>query len=329
MKSIWSQSGFCALLPLPLLLLSMSGCSREEPLVAVGLLEWDRVELVAETNEPIISIEVNEGQQLKAGDIILRQDARRIQAQLDEAAASHAQAQARLAELKRGPREELIDEARAKLQGAISDEENARKELDRTQTLLNQKLISPETVDLARTRLKKSTSEKQATRAALEALLHGSTAEELQQADASVAQAESRVRALKITLENTVLRTPREGLLDTLTYESGERPQAGAVVAVMLIDNTPYARVYVPEPLRAQVHQGTTATIYIDGLSKPVAGQVRMISNEAVFTPYYSLTERDRSRLSYLAEVSITDKTDKPLPSGIPVRVEFNKADAP
>ena len=91
MKSIWSQSGLCALLPLPLLLLSMSGCSREEPLVAVGLLEWDRVELVAETNEPIISIEVNEGQQLKAGDIILRQDARRIQAQLDEAAASHAQ----------------------------------------------------------------------------------------------------------------------------------------------------------------------------------------------------------------------------------------------
>ena len=113
------------------------------------------------------------------------------------------------------------------------------------------------------------------------------------------------MRALNITLDNTVLRAPRPGLLDSLPYEVGERPASGAVIAVMLINSTPYARVYVPEPLRAQVHQGTAATIYIDGMPSPFAGHVRTISNEAAFTPYYSLTERDRSRLSYLAEVTL------------------------
>jgi HlyD family secretion protein len=48
-----------------------------------------------------------------------------------------------------------------------------------------------------------------------------------------------------------------------------------------------------------------------------------MISSEAVFTPYYSLTERDRSRLAYLAEVELTDIGEQQLPSGMPVRVEF------
>jgi HlyD family secretion protein len=308
-------------------LLMLSACSKDEPLGAMGLLEWDRVELVAETNEPIMEITAREGDILEADSIILQQDSRRVEAQLDESQAMLAQARARLAELKRGPRAEQIDEARAKLQGAQSDEENARLELSRAQTLLAKKLVSPESVDTAKARMNKATADKNAIRASLEELLHGTTAEELQQAEAVVAQAEAGVRALTITLGNLTLRAPRAGRLDNLPYEVGERPATGAVIAVMLINKTPYARIYVPEPLRAKVHQGTQATVYIDGLEKSYSGQVRMISSEAVFTPYYSLTERDRSRLSYLAEVVLTDSDTGQLPSGMPVHVEFSAAE--
>lgn len=309
-------------------LLTLSACSKDnEPLSAMGLLEWDRVELVAETNEPILEVSAREGDILEANSIILQQDTRRVQAQLDESLASLAQARARLAELKRGPRAEQIDEARARLQGVQSEEENARVELKRARSLLVKNLVSPEAVDAADTRLKKATADKDATRASLEELLHGTTAEELQQAEAVVAQAEARVRAISITLDNLTLRAPRPGRLDNLPYEAGERPATGAVIAVMLINKTPYARIYVPEPLRAKVHQGTEATVYVDGLEKPFAGTVRKISEEAMFTPYYSLTERDRSRLSYLAEVVLTDPDKQQLPSGIPVRVEFQSAE--
>lgn len=305
-----------------LCLLVLAACSKDEPLRAMGLLEWDRVELVAENNEPILDIVAHEGDTLEANAIILRQDARRVQAQLDETEAGRVQVQSRLAELKRGPREERIDEARARLQGVLSEEENSRKELTRLQSMLAKNLVSPEAVDSARAQQKKATAEKNATRAVLEELLHGTTAEELQQAEAAVAQADARVRALNITLDNLTLRAPRPGRLDSLPYKAGERPSAGAVIAVMLIDNKPYARVYVPEPLRAQVHQGSSAMVYIDGLDKPVSGKVRMISSDAVFTPFYSLTERDRSRLSYLAEIELMDAGTQ-LPSGVPVRVEF------
>lgn len=309
-----------------LCLLTLSACDNETPLQAMGLLEWDRIELVAEINEPIIEISAQEGEVLDAGSVILRQDSRRIQAQLDEATAATVQAQARLAELKRGPREERINEARAKLQGALSEEENSQKELERAQLLLAKKLISPEAVDAARAHKKKATADKNAARAALEELLNGATAEELQQAEASVAQMAARVRALTITLENLALRAPSAGLLDSLPYRVGERPATGAVIAVLLTDGNPYARVYVPEPLRAQVSQGSRATIHIDGLAQPFDGQVRKISSEAVFTPYYSLTEGDRSRLSYLAEVEFTRQPEQRLPSGVPVQVDFQVA---
>ncbi|MDH3388593.1 MAG: HlyD family efflux transporter periplasmic adaptor subunit [Gammaproteobacteria bacterium] len=308
-------------------ILLLSSCGNGDAPSATGLLEWDRLELTAEANEPILERVAHEGELLQAGAVILRQDPRRTQAQLDEANAALAQAQSRLAELKRGPREELIDEARARLQSAQSEEDNDRREFLRAQSLAEKSLISLESVDTARTRLKKAVADKNAALAALEALLHGTTAEELNQAEAAVAQAEARVQALIITLDNLILKAPRPGRLDNLPYQAGERPAAGSVIAVMLINAAPYARVYVPEPSRAQVHQGTKAMVYIDGLSDSFPGQVRMISSEAIFTPYYSLTERDRSRLSYVAEVELTDTGDARLPSGIPVRVEFEAAD--
>lgn len=314
-------TGICLLLAL-----FLSSCGGEDPPIATGLLEWDRLELIAETNEAILETMAREGEVLAQGAVILRQDSRRTQAKLDEAEAAIAQAQSRLAELKRGPREELIDEARAKLQSAQSEEDNYRRELVRAQSLVQKNLVSRESVDTARTRLNKAVADRAAARAALEALLHGTTVEELNQAEAAVAQAEARVRALSITLDNLVLKAPRSGRLDNLPYLAGERPAAGSVIAVMLINETPYARVYVPEPSRAGVHEGTKARVYVDGLSDPLPGRVRMISSEAIFTPYYSLTERDRARLSYVTEVELTDTGDGRLPSGIPVRVEFETA---
>jgi HlyD family secretion protein len=48
---------------------------------------------------------------------------------------------------------------------------------------------------------------------------------------------------------------------------------------------------------------------------------VRRISSEPAFTPYFSLTEHDRSRLSYLTELELEDTAAQKLPAGIPLQV--------
>ena len=53
------------------------------------------------------------------------------------------------------------------------------------------------------------------------------------------------------------------------------------------------------------------------------AARVRTVSQEPTFTPYFALTERDRSRLSYVAEITLTGPEASGLPAGVPVRVTF------
>jgi HlyD family secretion protein len=309
-----------------LILMLLAGCDNNDAVQVVGILEWDRIELTAETNEPIIEILVHEGDALQAGQAILQLDNRRVSAQRDEALAAREQAAARLAELKRGPRSERIDEVRARLRGADSELIRAQKEYERVSTLIEKKLSAADALDSVRAQRDRARAERDAVGAELEALLAGNTLEELHQAEASLQQADARLRVLDITLERLTVTAPRAGLLDTLLYKSGERPAAGATVAVMLAGETPYARIYVPEPVRVFVSQGTRAEVSIDGMEKMFDGHVRMISRDAVFTPFYSLTEKDRSRLSYLAEVELSNLESAgieagSLAAGVPLKV--------
>ena len=94
-----------------------------------------------------------------------------------------------------------------------------------------------------------------------------------------------------------VVRAPRAGRIEAIPYKLGERPTAGRPLIVMLADGTPYARVYVPEPLRTQFQPGTRTRVRVDGRDGDLTGVVRFVSAEAAFTPYYALTQEDRSRL--------------------------------
>ena len=60
-------------------------------------------------------------------------------------------------------------------------------------------------------------------------------------------------------------------------------------------------------------------------MAESLQGRVRWVSADASFTPYFALTEHDRSRLSYLAEIDLEDARD--LPSGLPLQVDFPTGD--
>jgi HlyD family secretion protein len=117
------------------------------------------------------------------------------------------------------------------------------------------------------------------------------------------------------------VRAPRPGIVEALPYELGERPAAGRAVAVLLADGAPYARVYVPEPLRSRFAAGAQVELTVDGQDRRYRGVVRYVSAEAAFTPYYSLTQKDRSRLAYAAEIDLVEQEAARLPTGLPVQV--------
>ena len=153
-------------------------------------------------------------------------------------------------------------------------------------------------------------------------MLSGTTIEELAQAQQAVQQIEARLSILQIDLERHAPLAPIDGIVDSRLYEPGERPAIGKPMLILLSGEQPYARVYVPELLRVRLSPGTDARVYVDGLAEPLDGTVRWVSSEAAFTPYFSLTERDRGRLSYIAKIDILN-VDRRLPDGVPVEVEL------
>ncbi|MGE0384035.1 MAG: HlyD family secretion protein [Gammaproteobacteria bacterium] len=307
----------------------VGGCTAPPPdHGAVGMLEWDRIEMLAEQSEPIVEIPVHEGDMVAAGTVLLKLNPTRVQARLDEASARRDAALARLAELERGTRTERIVEARSRAEGATRVLAARERELARVAALVGRRLASAEDVDRARAVRDAARADRDAAHALLEEAEHGATAEEIAQARHAAEAAAAAVRRLRIDLERMTIRAPRPARVDSLPLKQGEQPRVGEIVAVLLDGARPYARVYVPELIRVQVRPGSAASVSVDGLPAPLRGRVRTIASESTFTPYFALTERDRGRVTYVAEIDLVS-ADRALPAGVPVVAHFDAPAAP
>lgn len=309
---------------LAVLLLALAGCGNQgDGLPAVGTLERDRIEVVAEARETLLELHVTEGVEVAAGALLARQDDARALAQRARAEAAVERARYRLDELLRGPRREEIAAAQAVLDGARSLAAIEEREHERIAALVARGLVSATELDGALARRDAAMAARRQDAARLEALLEGTTAEELAQARAALAEADAELADARLAVERLALYAPLDGIVDALPYKRGDRPPAGAPVVVLLAAGPPYARVYLPQAVRARVAAGDEARVWVEGLDHSFRGRVRRVASEAAFTPYFALTERDRGRLSYLAEVDLLDAEAGALPAGLPVEVDF------
>lgn len=131
------------------------------------------------------------------------------------------------------------------------------------------------------------------------------------------------VEAAQLHLDRHEVAAPIAGVVEALPWEIGERPQVGQSAAVMLANGAPFARIYMPQAMRARVAAGTVAEITVTGIDGVFEGHLRYVSSDAVFTPFFALTEHDRGKLTYLAEVDLTGQEARELPTGLPVQVRL------
>ncbi|QWF18520.1 HlyD family secretion protein [Lysobacter capsici] len=300
----------------------LAACAKHQP-QALGTLEWDRVTLPAPAAEKIVRIDVREGQRVKAGTRVLQLELDRTRSQLNAAQAQARQSADALAELEAGPRSETIAQARANLAAAQAQQRDASAYYARVQPLGQRQLIAAADVDRARAAAGNAQAQVRAAQAALLELEHGSRREDIAQGQAALAAAQAQAQVQAVTFGKLDVLAPRDGVVDSLPYKLGDQAPVGSPLAVMLVGARPYARVYVPEPIRQDVRVGSQARVYIEGREQAWNGRVRMIRSESSFTPYYALTGEDAARLSYLAEVELSDAKSADLPAGLPVRVEF------
>ncbi|HCS62981.1 MAG TPA: hypothetical protein DIW64_02235 [Cellvibrio sp.] len=305
-----------------LLAAPLTGCSDNNTNLALGTLERDRIVLKATAAEIITQLPIDEGSDVKAGDLLLQLDDRRQQALVAKADANLASAQANLTKLQNGARPEDIAAARSQVKGAEAQLVEAQKTFARAETLVSKKLAGAAELDSARAKRDSAQANLDKSHENLLLLTNGTREEDLQQAEAQVALAKAALELEQYNLAELSIRATSDARLDHLPKHLGERTSIGEAVATLLANKAPYARIYVPETHRLKINAGQELVIHVDGLAEAQTGKLRWISQDPAFTPYFALNSTDRARLVYLAEVQLPDSATN-LPSGLPVQVEL------
>jgi HlyD family secretion protein len=247
-----------------------------------GRIEADEVDIATKIPARILSINVEEGDLVQAGQVIAQLDADELAAQL-----RGAQAEAQQAREARAEAANVIVQRRAELT-------LAQKELKRQLELLNRKLVAQQSVDQLHSR----TDSARAALAAAESRLASS--------DAAIQRADAAVEQLQVVLKDTVLKTPRAGRVLYRLAEPGEVLGAGGRVATILDLSDVYMTVFLPANMAGRVAIGGDARILLDAVPDvAVPAKVTFVSSRAQFTPKQVETRSERERMVFRVKLRV------------------------
>lgn len=320
---MWRLSVYVnSLVTLIIALALLVGCQQDSRHLALGTLERERIALTATANEVITSIPVSTGALVNKGELLVQFDNVQQQAQVEKAKAEVAQAQASLEKLRNGARHEEVESARAKVAGAKASLTEFEANYTRAQNLVVKGLVSQADLDKALSSRDAGQANLRATQEQLLVLTNGTREEDLRFADAHLSAAKAMLTSEQKKLDDLSIVATRSGRVDNLPWNLGERVTIGSPVVIIVADNAPFARVYIPEPYRIKLKVTDKLTVRVDGLERRITGTLKSIASEPAFTPYYALNQSERSRLVYLAEIQLPE-SESQLPSGVPVQVEM------
>jgi len=297
-------------------------CNGSSPNIALGTLERDRIAHTATSSEIVIELPVIQGTVVKKGTILVRLDDTIQKAHVAKARAELIQAEANFDKLQSGARKEEIANARAKVAGAKAKLTESEAHYARTRDLSKRNLASKATLDQSLAARDANFANLKSAQEKLLVLTNGAREEDLRIAEARIAVVKAVLISETKKLDNLTITATRDGILDNLPWNLGERVTVGSPVAIILAGKIPFARVYVPEPYRVTLKVGDSLVVHVDGLSESFTGTLRWIATEPAFTPYYALNQEERSRLVYLAEIQLPDSAVQ-LANGIPAQVEL------
>ena len=321
-RSRFARAPFVCLLFVCLL----TGCEENRETLALGTLERDLIRLTATEAEIVTAVYVEEGELVEPGQALLQLDETVRKAALDLAQAEAERSRAYLQQLQNGARQEELASARARMDNAAASALESEKNYARIETLVSQKLLGQAELDTALAQRDSAGAALTDAEEQLALLQHGTRQEQIEQAQAQWQAARQQVAIAERHLQNLQVVATRKGRVDSLPWNLGERVVAGAVVAVLVADTNPYVRAYVPESVRAGLYPGQRLTVRVDGVEKSFEGSLTHIQQDPAFTPHFALTELERSRFVYLAEVQLGDDAAQ-LPSGVPAQVVLSGSD--
>ncbi len=263
----------------------------------------------------------DEGDKVKAGEVIASLDDEPYRNQVANAQAQVESLRARLKLRETGNRPEEIAQARSLVREREATAANAGRLLKRSEEMLAVKGISIQDRDNAAAGYEEAEARLKSARDNLALLEAGFRVEDIAQAKADLAQAEAALATANLQVKDTGLTAPADGVILTRAQEAGAILQAGSAVFTLSLVTPVWVRAYVQEPDLGRIHPGMKVEIRTDSRrDRPYIGQIGYVSPRAEFTPKTVETTELRTALVYRLRIVVANP-DEGLRQGMPVTV--------
>lgn len=266
----------------------------------VGVVRATEVRVEPELDGQLVSIGVEKGTQVRAGDVMARLSAVELTAQADQARAALASATANRNNVYAGVRREQVDSLKAAIAKASARLDYVQAQLTRTSTLAGQSFESQQSLDQAENDAASAHADVAEAQANYDAAVAGPTREERAIADAQVLAAAAAVTVLERRLEKMVLRAPADGVVSVIAAEVGENVRAGQPILMVEAAGKQWLSFNAREDHLSGLTIGETVTVMrngVDGATKAVITELRPLGTFATWQAERVIGDHDRNTL--------------------------------
>jgi HlyD family secretion protein len=252
----------------------------------------DSVNVSPKTTGRLTALYVEQGDEVKAGQLLAKMDSANLTAELAQVQAELAQAQAEYTKVLNGNRSEAIARAKSQVLSTQAQADLSAKRLEKNRWLAQQGAIAQLT-------LAEYISEAQTARAnlieaqeQLQELTTGSRPEDIEQSKARVSAAEAKVALAQSNLEDTDIRAPFKGIVSqryavvgsiVTPNVSASDTSSATSSSILSIASKLEVKVNVSEASIANIQPNQTVEIVADAYpNQTFTGRVKQIAPEAV-----------------------------------------------
>lgn len=250
-----------------------------------GRIEMTRSDVAAKYPGRLMTLTVHEGDMVRAGQLVARQDDTDAQAQL---AAAEASRQRALAASSRAAGEQAAYGVQEKL--ALLNLRESRK-------LYQRQLVSAVEVEQRELAV-------EAARKSIDAAGGG-----VGEAKGAIAQAEAQIRQAKAASGDLDIRAPVTGRVEYRIVEPGTVLAPGGKILSIVDPDDVYLTIFLPATVAARLRVGDEARIVPQGFPNALPARVTYVSADAQFTPKFVETADERDNLSYRVKLGIPKET--------------------
>jgi len=275
-----------------------------------GRIEATEVDVATRMPGRVAEVLVEEGDTVRAGQVVARMDPDVLQAQRAEAAAAERQAgdavSGALAQLAMRRSDEAA--AAALVVQRESELDAARRRLARSATLAAHGAAALQELDDDRARVRATAAAveaAQAGRTAAHAAVEAAAAQAVG-ARSAVATAAAATARIDADLRDTVLTAPRAGRIQYRLAQPGEVLPAGGKIVNLIDLSDVYMTFFVPETAAGRIALGTEVRLRLDAAPDYVVpASVTYVASAAQFTPKSVETASERQKLMFRIKAQV------------------------